>query len=216
MIKNNLILFLKYPEPGKVKTRIGKVIGYEKAADIYTIFIKHLIFHFSNSNIYSISVHYSPKEKGKEISEQFMINDIEPQTGNNLGERLSNAFELSFAKGYTNTIIIGSDCLDITNDNIEEAFRYLSGNYQSVIGPTHDGGYYLIGFSEKNYPSLFEKIDWSTEKVFAQTMKKLNGEGIKSKTLNYYSDIDEISDINSNVIKIINSYKPELRININT
>jgi len=212
MLKNNLIIFLKYPEPRQVKTRLGKEIGYKKAADIYSIFVKHLLSQFTNSNNYKTSIQYSPEEKTKEISTWLNIKDIEPQKGNNLGEKISHAFDTSFKKGYLNTIVIGTDCIELSDKNIEQSFSTLSGGFNSVIGPTNDGGYYLIGFSKKNYPFLFNDIDWSTNKVFKQTLKLINNTNMKNKILNYYNDIDEISDINSNVIKLIKSYNPKLRI----
>ncbi len=214
MNKNNLIIFLKYPEPGKVKTRLGKVIGYKIAADIYSVFIKHLLTIFKANDLYNISVYYSPVERKHDILNMIGINDIVPQNGDNLGEKISNAFDSSFSKGYLNTVIIGTDCIDITSDDIENTFKDLSGDYSSVIGPTNDGGYYLIGLSEENRPELFKGIEWSTDKVFTQTIKKMSQINIKNKVLNYYNDIDEISDINSNVIEIINTYKPNLRIQI--
>lgn len=216
MIKNNLILFLKYPEPGKVKTRLGKSIGYQNASDIYSVFIKHLLSEFTDQNNYTVTVYYSPKGKESNLEILFGIKNMRPQKGKSLGEKLSNAFDESFASGFSNTIVIGSDCIEINNNDIEKAFKLLSGNHQTVLGPTPDGGYYLVGLSEKNYPVLFKDIDWSTERVFTQTMDKIKNAGINNKTLKYYRDIDEISDINSNVIKIIHNYKPELRIKINT
>ena len=212
MTLNNLIIFLKYPEPGQVKTRLGKDIGYEKAADIYSIFVIHLLSNFINSKNYNITIQYSPEDKSNEISEWLNFNNIEPQIGNNLGEKLSNAFDKSFKKGYLNTVLIGTDCIEITNKDIENAFSLLSEGYDSVLGPTYDGGYYLIGFSDNNHPFLFKEIDWSSEKVFSQTIKKLNYAEMKNKILDFYNDIDEISDINSNVIKIIKRYKPDFRI----
>ena len=214
MLKNNLIIFLKYPEAGKVKTRLGKSIGYEKAADIYSILIKHLISQLNDSNNYSVKIFYTPEERYEDISKWLNTDNLMPQEGNNLGERLSNAFYHSFTEGYSNTVVIGSDCIEITRDDINTAFNFLSTGYETVIGPTNDGGYYLIGLSGKNYPELFQNIEWSTNKVFSQTQKIINQLQISSRILNYYNDIDEISDINSNVIKIINSYNPDLRISI--
>jgi len=212
MLKNNLIIFLKYPDPGKVKTRLGKVVGYEKAANIYSILTKYLLTQLSDSNSYKITVCYTPEDKSVEISNWLNFNYMEPQIGNNLGEILSHAFETSFTNGFDNTIVIGTDCIEITYNDIEQAFSYLSENYNSVIGPTIDGGYYLIGLSGRNYPLIFEDISWGTETVFIKTIEKINMINLNNKVLNYYNDIDEISDINSNVIKIINSYEPNLRI----
>ena len=135
-----------------------------------------------------------------------------PQSGKDLGEKLSDAFDSSFQQGYQNTIIIGTDCIEITCEDINNAFNYLSMDYDSVVGPTYDGGYYLIGLSGKNYPKLFKNIEWSTDNVYKQTIEKISKTDIKNKVLDYYNDIDVISDINSKVIKIINSYNPDLRI----
>ena len=214
MLKNNLIIFLKYPEAGKVKTRLGRSIGYEKAADVYSILTKHLFTQLSNSSSYSISVFYTPEERLEDISKWLDTDHLIPQAGSNLGEKLSNAFSQSFSEGYSNTVVIGSDCIDITQDDINKAFNYLSNGYETVTGPTNDGGYYLIGLSGRNYPELFLNIEWSTNKVFSQTQDKIKKLQIRSRVLEYYNDIDEISDINSNVIKIINSYNPDLRITI--
>ena len=212
MHKNNLIIFLKYPEPGKVKTRLAKDIGDKTAAELYYIFIKHLLAIFLHSENYKVTIQFSPQDKAKELSELFKIKDIEPQSGNDLGEKISNAFDISFSKDYSNTIIIGSDCIELKKDDIENGFSLLSSGCDSIIGPTYDGGYYLIGLSKKNYPTIFKDIEWSTEKVFIQTMQLIKRSKMNYKILDYYNDIDEISDINSNVIKIINSYNPNLRI----
>ena len=214
MLKNKLIIFLKYPEAGKVKTRLGKSIGYEKAADIYSILTKHLINQLSDSSSYSTSIFYTPEERSGDISKWLKTDDLMPQTGITLGDKLSNAFNHSFSEGYLNTVVIGSDCIEITQNDIKKAFKYLSSGYKTVIGPTNDGGYYLIGLTGKNYPELFENIEWSTNRVFSQTQDIINQTKIRSRVLNYYNDIDEISDINSNVIKIIKNYNPDLRITI--
>ncbi len=214
MLKNNLIIFLKYPEPGKVKTRLAKTIGYEKAADVYSALTKYLVSQFTGSPSYKVTVHYTPENRSEEISQWLKIDNMVLQRGNNLGEKLSFALDISLKNGFKNAVVIGTDCIELTNEDIENSFKYLSSEYDSVVGPTNDGGYYLIGLHERNYPLLFNDISWSTDRVFNQTMERIDEIGIRNKVLNYYNDIDDISDINSNVIKIINSYKPDLGITI--
>ena len=140
MLKNNLLIFLKYPEPGKVKTRLAKTIGDEKAADVYSILTKHLLSQLTGSESYVVTVQFTPEEKLNDISQWLKIDNIIAQKGNDLGEKLSYAFESSFQNGYTNTVAIGTDCIEITNDDIENSFNYLSSEYDSVVGPTNDGG----------------------------------------------------------------------------
>lgn len=211
----NLIIFLKYPEPEKVKTRLGNTIGYHNAAKVYSSIVKHLLYDLKGSNAYTLSVFYSPPTKLNAIKNWIHCEDIElvPQIGYNLGEKISNAFEHSFSKGFSNTIVIGSDCIELNKHNIETAFRLLSDSDNNVIlGPATDGGYYLIGQHISNNPELFNDIEWSTDKVFFQTTEKLESLNLKYFILDYYSDIDELSDINGKVIKIIKRYDPELKI----
>ena len=215
MCKNNLIIFLKYPEPKKVKTRLGNVIGFDNASRVYSSIAKHLITNLSDSADYSFTIFFSPTNKLKEIK-NWLHNygfDLVPQNGITLGDRISHAFEYSFSMGFKNTIVIGSDCIDLEMENIETAFKILSSNnYDSILGPTTDGGYYLIGLQNINYPEIFKDIEWSTNTVFNQTIQKLESLHLNYNILEYFNDIDEISDLNSKVIKIVNSYDPNLRI----
>lgn len=113
------------------------------------------------------------------------------QYGNTFGERFANAFEDIYVQGFENVIAIGNDCLTLTADNILNAEELLATT-PSVLGPTFDGGVYLIGFQKKSFSKdVFKSIDWQTEKVFSQL--SLLNENIK--LLPILSDIDTFQDL---------------------
>ena len=211
---NNLIIFVKYPQPGRVKTRIGKIIGIEKAADLYFSLANHIVCHLVNSDSYRISIYFTPQEKEMLIKKWFNSNEIEyfPQEGESLGERISNAFEHSFSRGYKNTVVIGSDCIELNHENIGVAFNHLEYSSDCVIGPTFDGGYYLIGLRSKNSPYIFEDISWSSDSVFDETVKKINYLNLKNIILEKLNDIDEYDDLNDNVLKLVRNYYPNFEV----
>ena len=113
------------------------------------------------------------------------------QQGNDLGQRMEKAFSLALER-YDKAIIIGSDCVELNPQILEEAFRQLD-HFPFVIGPAHDGGYYLLGMNGFN-PELFENIAWSTEKVLAQTIEKIEAMDEKYFLLPGLSDIDVAED----------------------
>ena len=213
-MKNNLIIFVKYPQPGQVKTRIGEIIGIEKAADLYSSLANHVVGSLNNSASYKISVYFTPQDKEKLIKNWFNSTEIEyfPQEGESLGERISNAFEHSFSTEYKNTLIIGSDCIELNQEIIGIAFNCLANNSDCVIGPTFDGGYYLIGLRSKNSPYIFKDISWSSDSVFDETIKKINYLNLKSIILEKLNDIDEYDDLNDNVLKLVRNYYPNFEV----
>jgi rSAM/selenodomain-associated transferase 1 len=193
---NNLILFLKYPEKGKVKTRLAKDIGNEKALLIY----KKLVIKILNqidSNNYDISIYYFPENKKNEVKKWINLPDIKylPQSGDDLGARMLNAFKDSISLKYAKTVIIGTDCLEINNNIISKSF-YLLDDSDLVLGPATDGGYYLIGLKTIIEP-LFKNISWSTDKVLKQTLNKAKELNIEYKFLDFLSDIDTLEDLNN-------------------
>ena len=217
MSKNYLIIFIKYPEQGKVKTRLSKDIGKEKATMLYKFFVEALLNHKSlgclpqkeidndlipNKNNYELALFFTPNEKKDSIKEwlgdKYMLY---PQVGNNLGERLLNAFKTISNLGAKKIVIIGSDTPALKKELINESFDFLNKN-DIVIGPTIDGGYYLIGlsFTIKTYDQfkdckIFSGIDWSTENVFSQTITKIKQNKFTYDTLPEYYDIDNVKDL---------------------
>ncbi|PKP12746.1 MAG: glycosyltransferase [Bacteroidetes bacterium HGW-Bacteroidetes-3] len=192
-----LIIFTRNPELGKVKTRLAKTIGDEKALEVY----KHLLLH-------------TMKETKLLACDKFVFydttivkNDIWPedfyqkklQSGKDLGEKMHCAFEFLFNMGYKNCMIVGSDLFDLKKEIIDDAFQKLREK-EVVIGPAEDGGYYLLGLKKLNV-SLFKNKDWGTSTVLADTLKDLNSQSVYLlETLN---DIDTFEDLKRSNYKIL-------------
>jgi rSAM/selenodomain-associated transferase 1 len=118
-----------------------------------------------------------------------------PQQGVDLGERMKNGFIEAFAMNLKRVVLIGSDIPTLPLEFIEEAFTSLEEK-DVVIGPSLDGGYYLIGFKDKKFsPRVFKGIPWSKERVFEETMGILEQEGLTVHTLKPLRDIDTIEDL---------------------
>ena len=117
---------------------------------------------------------------------------LTPQSNGDLGDRLSHYFEQVVVEEKVHLVVIGGDCLEITSDHVESAFRALQ-THDVVIGPTTDGGYYLIGMSTF-IPEAFQNIDWSTESVFEQTMKQFDEQNATVHQMPTLNDVDDKSD----------------------
>jgi len=190
-----LVIFVKYPEQGKVKSRIvfGGDAGHVE--DLYRCFIEDLLERVSSRN-YRLFIAFDPPEKENNFIELFGSGfSYLPQTGADLGERMHNALATCFAEGFRSVVIIGSDSPDLPQRIIEEAFQSLQ-SHGAVIGPTYDGGYYLIGFSNGSFAaSFFENIAWSTDGVYAETVGRFDKEGVSFHVLPRWRDIDTVDDV---------------------
>lgn len=186
-----LIIFYKNPEIGKVKTRLAATIGDSKAFSIYLLLCQHTV-----SITEKLSV-----TKALYYSDFIDLNDSWPnekfqkfvQSGASLGERIENAFQSGFNAGYRSICIIGTDCLELTSNIITESFRRLL-THDLVIGPAHDGGYYLLGMNYF-YPYLFRNKNWSTSTVLSDTLHDAKLNGLTFWQMEPLSDIDEEKDL---------------------
>ncbi|WP_231563295.1 TIGR04282 family arsenosugar biosynthesis glycosyltransferase [Salegentibacter sp. Hel_I_6] len=184
-----LIIFTKNPEIGKVKTRLAVTTGNETALNIYKFLLQHTLSVTSNLNT-DKWIYYSEEIPEKDIwpSEIF---SKKLQQGEDLGEKMENAFREAFKHNYEKVIIIGSDLYDIVQNDLENAFLELEKN-DFVIGPAKDGGYYLLGMKSL-IPELFKNKKWSSSSVLSDTLKDLKNK--KIKLLETRNDIDEFHDI---------------------
>ncbi|NQY10281.1 MAG: glycosyltransferase [Flavobacteriales bacterium] len=192
MNKNQLIIFIKNPVLGKVKTRLAKYIGDRSALQIYLSLLKHTFKITKELEDVVKVVYYSDvvEEDDMWISTSF---GKSLQEGNDLGMRMKNAFQTAFNEGAERVVIIGSDCFELTQNYIEHAFNILNSN-QAVIGPAVDGGYYLLGMN-RMYSSVFQDVEWSTHNVFVSTFVKLKEEDIQFKLLPVLYDVDRVEDV---------------------
>lgn len=187
--KKAIIIFTRNPELGKCKTRLAKTIGNEATLEIY----KHLLKHTANitKNIKADKfVFYSEHIKKNDIWDETIFRK-KLQKGNDLGERMENAFIDIFALAYEKVMIIGSDLLDLKSEHITLAFDALNES-EYVIGPAKDGGYYLLGMKVM-HQKLFQNKKWGTSSVLKNTLIDIENSNIK--LLEELNDIDTFEDM---------------------
>lgn len=190
---NVLLIFVKYPEPGFVKTRLAEHVGENNAAHLYRLFAEEILKRTEDENFRRI-IFFSPPAKKSEIMDWIGENwEIHPQAGKDLGERMCSAFQFAFEQGGKKAVIIGTDSPLLDRATIVKAFVELETN-QCVIGPSPDGGYYLLGLTAPHM-ELFQGVDWSTSKVFPQTVSIVNKLGIKFALLEERFDVDTVDDL---------------------
>ena len=182
-----LVIFVKNNELGKVKTRLAKTMGQNRALEVHRELQQQTeqTVRFLTADKMVFYSDYVPQENPLWPGERYhhFI-----QKGTDLGERMSNAFDEVFEKGYEKVCMIGSDCPYITQDILENAFNRLSET-DVVLGPTRDGGYYLIGLIE-SHEELFENIDWGGSQVFDKTIQKLIAQDMIWYELPMLEDVD--------------------------
>ncbi|TCK67427.1 hypothetical protein DFQ05_1203 [Winogradskyella wandonensis] len=186
---NALIIFTRNPELGKCKTRLAKSVGDEEALKIYKHLLQHTADVTKTVNAERF-VFYSENIHQNDIWDNAFFNK-QLQEGNDLGERMQNAFETLFLKDFKKIIIVGSDLLDLDTTIIETAFEKLDKN-DAVIGPAADGGYYLLGMRSLN-KNVFKNKDWGTETVLEQTKKDFFSDSLY--VLETLNDIDYLEDL---------------------
>ncbi len=181
-----LIVYLKEPKLGKVKTRLAKSIGEVKALALYKDLLQFTLKVCSRM----------PMDKNLSFAQesQMMYSgySVTTQLGTDLGDRMKNSFNHFWARGKQKIVLIGSDCPLINTSILTEAFQKLEKD-DLVLGSTEDGGYYLIGMSSL-HPEIFQKISWSTTSVFYETMKRANELELKVSLLPTLYDIDIETD----------------------
>lgn len=190
---NTVIVFLKNLTLGKVKTRLAATIGNQQALEIYGQLVQHTLNQV-NSPEHDTLLYFSDSldndlpviEKGS---------SLRLQKGDDLGERMANAFKEVFEAAAEKALIIGTDCPGLNSTIIDKAFAALD-THQVVIGPATDGGYYLLGI--KNFQQcLFEEMPWSTSKVLKLTLQRCVRHKLTYALLKNLSDIDNENDLNA-------------------
>ena len=196
-----LAILCKTPEKGFVKTRLAASVGDQKALEIYLDLLnitdgETRPFNSSRHLFLASALEDSIEKMQSTLQQQDLFTDPKTkfiiQQGEDLGQRMSTAFEKLF-KNHQSVVLIGCDLPDLTSALIAKAFDALQNN-DLVIGPSCDGGYYLIGLN-KSTPELFEEISWSTEKVLKQTLERAERLLLKVQLLDQLRDIDTLEDL---------------------
>jgi uncharacterized protein len=186
-----VIIFVRHPQKGRVKTRLAATMGDEKALAIYKILLAHTYSLVQNGKI-PVYVFYTDDIVQDDLWQGSHIIKRQ-QDGNDLGRRMHNAFRDVFAAGHQKVIIIGSDCYELTPAEMIAAFNTLEEK-DAVIGPAADGGYYLLGL-RKMIPAVFENIAWSTASVKNDTVTILQQNNYTFSLLQTLTDVDEEKDL---------------------
>jgi len=186
-----LIVMAKYPEPGAVKTRLARVLGADNACALYRAFVLDLAGRLDNLP-YAVTWAYWPPT----APFQGLVRGgrYRPQEGGNLGERMAKALAEEFAEHGGPILVIGADAPHLPAARLAEAAAALAGGADVVLGPSADGGYYLIGLRGPA-PGLFSDIPWSTARVLGTTRERAAALGLGVHLLPPGFDLDEPADL---------------------
>jgi rSAM/selenodomain-associated transferase 1 len=194
-----ILFFVKSPEQTTVKSRLAEAVGVKMAQELYRNFVLDMLDTLSDVTMegrHDLKVCFHPPKAGPDIRAWLGdACDYEPQQGNDLGERMQNAFQSSFASGYRRVLLLGSDAPDLTSEIITEGLSRLT-THAAVIGPAGDGGYYLLGFQSQTFlPAIFSGMPWSTGEVYARTREVFRRTHTNVFVLPTWRDIDTLSDL---------------------
>lgn len=194
-MKRGLIVFAREPIPGKVKTRLAAVIGDRAAAELYESMLQDVLKTVRELSDVDVVVYWDCQEEALPLlADKYRCRSRRQITGE-LGERMRGAFEEMFAAGCELCCIIGSDAPDLPLQYLREAYRLLSAPPADVVlGPSLDGGYYLLGLRQV-CPELFADIHWGSAAVLAQSLGAAEDSGRSVSLLPVWRDIDTLEDL---------------------
>lgn len=191
-----IVLFTRYPEPGRVKTRLIPVLGPGGAADLQRRMTEQtavLLRRFAEEYPVCAEIRYDGGSR--ELFAAWLGRDIPalPQGEGDLGRRLERAAAVAFAEGTARLLLIGADCPDLAPPLLAEALAALH-HHDLVLGPAVDGGYYLIGLSRPR-PELFQGIPWGCDQVLAVTLLRARELALSIHLLEQRADVDRPEDL---------------------
>jgi len=187
------VIFGREPVAGRVKTRLAAEIGNRAAARIYQILLDHTLEQVSrctaSQTVLSISDAASPGWRpGVDVP-------VEVQPPGDLGERLAATFARRFAEGFEAVVLVGSDCAGLTANHVAAGFEELD-RYPAVLGPAHDGGYWLVG-QRRPGADIFSGIPWSSPDTLEATRRRIKDKEMRWAELGVLRDIDTMSDLDA-------------------
>lgn len=191
-----VLVFVRAPERGRVKTRLAAAIGEEAALRVYRRLAEHTLRAASHlaAEGARVRVHHTPADAGDAVRAWLGAGPVYlPQADGDLGRRMEDAFARAFAEGAERVVIVGSDLPDVSASLLRRAFHALDA-HPAVIGPARDGGYYLLGLT-RLIPGVFDGIAWSTPDVLAATLARFVAAGVTPAMLEELADVDEVQDL---------------------
>ncbi|MUL35937.1 TIGR04282 family arsenosugar biosynthesis glycosyltransferase [Gloeocapsopsis dulcis] len=193
-VSEHLVVFTRYPEPGKAKTRLIPALGATKAAQLQRQMTEHTLLQVSKCDR-SLTVEVRFADGNLEVMQQWLGHhlDYQPQGEGDLGMRIKRSLTAAFTRGSQRVVIIGTDCPGITAELLETAFHQLH-EYDLVLGPAIDGGYYLIGVN-RLIAELFNDIAWGSSEVLQQTQAIAQKLNLSVMLLPALADVDRPEDL---------------------
>jgi rSAM/selenodomain-associated transferase 1 len=191
-----LVVMAKAPVPGTVKTRLVPPLTQEQAAELYRALLLDQLRHLGTIDSVERYLAYAPAD-AEAIMRELGGDDYRymPQRGAELGERMKNVFNDLWQRGHKGIALVGSDLPALPTQIICEAYERIAGDERRVVlGPSQDGGYYLVGMNQAT-PEIFENMIWSHDQVLAQTTARLNAMGVTFSLLPIWYDLDSIEDL---------------------
>ncbi len=191
-----LIIFSRYPEAGRSKTRLIPALGASGAARLHEDMTRHTLrtaAELARGYPVRVEVHFAGGDEG--LMRQVFGGDFpyRRQVAGDLGRKMRTALKGALKQGVNRAVVIGTDCPDLTASRLRQAFEALETR-ELVLGPAHDGGYYLIG-CRRVWPELFADIPWGTEHVLARTLAAARGAGLTPQVLGPLPDVDRPEDL---------------------
>lgn len=191
-----VLVFVRAPELGRVKTRLAAAIGDAAALRVYRRLAEHTLREaaaLAGEGV-QVRVHHTPAGAGDAVRAWLGDGPVYlPQAEGDLGARIEDAFARAFAEGAERVVIVGSDLPELSADLLRRALRSLDA-HPAVLGPARDGGYYLLGLT-RPVPDLFDGIAWSTPGVLHATLERFRAACIAPAMLEELADVDEAEDL---------------------
>jgi rSAM/selenodomain-associated transferase 1 len=186
----------KAPQPGQVKTRLCPPLSDQQAAALYRCFLLDKISQVDNLQGSAPALSYGPPEAHSLFQDlvppHFLL---VPQYGADLGARLLSTFMQLFHQGFEQVLAIDSDTPTLPSDYLQHALDAVAQPENDVVlGPTEDGGYYLIGL-RRAHQGLFEDMPWSTPRVLSETMRRAQAQRLQAVCVEPWFDIDTPDDL---------------------
>jgi rSAM/selenodomain-associated transferase 1 len=190
--QREILIFARYPRLGRCKTRLARGVGDADALRIYRALLDHTLAVVRDTSFRKVLVIDPPEHVADAVDWAPGMDAYRAQSAGDLGERMESAVDAAFREGANRVLLLGCDCPQISKDTVNSSFDALEA-CDVVLGPTDDGGYYLLGL-KKGHPYLFRDIPWSSGKEFEKTLNILKFHSLSYISQDILSDVDTQED----------------------
>ncbi len=192
-LKNWIVVLAKQPIAGQSKTRLARDIGVERAQALAEAFVLDTLELTANQADAQVMIAFAPKKAHSWFAEHAPAAELVPQPETTFGERIQAAMVEAFQRGAERCVVMGMDTPHLGPSTLTSAFAALD-QADACIGPSEDGGYYLVGVREPQ-PALFIDIPWSTPAVRSTTLQRASQAGLRLRELQLEVDVDDGEDL---------------------